>query len=56
MGYVKERTEGFDDYYPCMKKKDFYCGISYVHKLMILFVFQYNTVTKPNVKLRLTFS
>ncbi len=27
-----QNTEGFDDYYPCMKKKDFYCSLSHVHK------------------------
>jgi putative transposase len=54
MEYVKDRTEGFDDYYPsCMKKnEDFYYSISHVYKWMTLFIFMYNTVansvTKPN--------
>ena len=43
MEYVKDRTEGFDDYYPCMNKKDFDCSISHVHKWMTLFIFMYNT-------------
>jgi len=50
MEYVKDRTEGFDDYYLCMKKKeDFYCSISHVHKWVTLFIFMYNnTVANSN--------
>jgi putative transposase len=54
MEYVKDRTEGFDDYYPCMKKKeDSYCSISNVHKWITLFIFMYNNTaansnTNPN--------
>ena len=51
MEYVKDRTECFDDYYPCMKEKeDFYCSISHVHKWMTLFIFMYNTVANSNTK------
>jgi putative transposase len=39
MEYVKDRTEGFDDYYPCIKKnEDSYCSILHVHKWMTLFI------------------
>ena len=51
MEYVKDRTECFDDYYPCMKEKeDFYRSISHVHKWMTLFIFMYNTVANSNTK------
>ena len=51
MEYVKDRTECFDDYYPCMKEKeDFYSSISHIHKWMTLFIFMYNTVANSNTK------
>jgi putative transposase len=34
--YLKDRTEVFDDYYPCMKTG--LCNLRHVHKWLILFV------------------
>ena len=39
--YVKDRTESFDDYYPCIKKE---CNLLHVYQWMILFMFMYNAV------------
>jgi putative transposase len=49
MEYVKDRTENFDDYYPCIKKED--CNLSHVYQCMVLlFLFMHNTVTKSHIK------
>jgi putative transposase len=37
--YLKDRTEGFDDHYPCRKKG---CGLSHVRRWLNLFCFMYN--------------
>jgi len=41
MEYVKDRTEGFDDYYPC-RKKVVDCNLIHVYQWLILFIFLYN--------------
>ena len=41
MEYVKDRTESFDDYYPC-RKKAVDCNLTHVYQWLILFVFLYN--------------
>jgi putative transposase len=41
MEYIKDRTEGFDDYYPCTKKA-VDCNLSHVYQWLTLFVFLYN--------------
>jgi putative transposase len=38
---LKDRTEGFDDYYPCMKEE---CQLEHVYKWAGLFVFMYNAI------------
>jgi putative transposase len=40
MEYVKDRTENFDDYYPCRKKSD--CNLNHVYRWFVLFVLLYN--------------
>jgi len=40
MEYIKDRTEGFDDYYPCLRRSD--CNLSHVYQWIILFVYMYN--------------
>jgi hypothetical protein len=45
--YLKDRSEGFDDYYQCIKSG--LCNLRYVHKWVHLFVF--NTVVKADTKL-----
>ena len=37
--YIKDRTESFDDYFPCRKKK---CKLKHVRKWLNLFVCYYN--------------
>src|SRR6476619_7956069 len=37
--YVKDRTESFDDYFPCKRKK---CKLNYVKKCLNLFAYLYN--------------
>ena len=39
MEYVKDRTEGFDDYYPCKKLG---CNLNHVYQWFVLFVFLHN--------------
>lgn len=47
MQYFKDRTEGFDDYYPCIKNKD--CNLVNVYNWIELFVSLYNdTVVEKN--------
>jgi len=40
MEYVKDRTEGFDDYYPCRKRLD--CDLNHVYQWFALFIFLHN--------------
>ena len=37
--YIKDRTEGFDDYFPCMKKR---CKLKHVQQWLNLFADYYN--------------
>jgi putative transposase len=37
--YIKDRTEGFDDYFPCKRKK---CKLKHVINWFNLFIDQYN--------------
>jgi putative transposase len=41
MEYVKDRTENFDDYYPCIKEN---CNLKHVYNWIGLFVFMYNAM------------
>ena len=44
--YFKDRTEGFDDYYPCMEDE---CNLFHVHNWIQYFVSMYNdTISKKN--------
>jgi putative transposase len=40
MEYVKDRTENFDDYYPCKKEPD--CNLNHVYRWFMLFILLYN--------------
>ena len=42
MEYVKDRTESFDDYYPCRKKAVDCNNLAHVYRWFVLFVFLYN--------------
>ena len=48
MEYLKDRTEVFDDYYPCRKAG--LCDILHVHKWLTLFVFMHNSIVKSSSK------
>jgi putative transposase len=37
--YIKDRTENFDDYFPCKKNK---CKLNYIKQWLKLFVYQHN--------------
>jgi hypothetical protein len=41
MKYFKDRTENFDDYYPCRKNDDDGCNIDHVYNWIELFVLMY---------------
>jgi putative transposase len=43
MEYVKDRTESFDNYYPCRKKLD--CNLSHVYQWFALFIFLHNIMS-----------
>ena len=42
MEYIKDRTEAFDDYYPCRKKAVDCDNLAHVYRWFVLFVFLYN--------------
>jgi putative transposase len=44
MQYFKDRTEGFDDYYPCTKRIN--CDLSHVYNWIKLFIYAYNAKIK----------
>lgn len=46
--YLKDRTEAFDDYYPCTKTGLY--NLQHVYKWVILIVFMHNSVIKSNDK------
>ena len=39
MQYIKDKTEGFDDYFPCKKKK---CKLNHVKQWLNLFIDEHN--------------
>ena len=46
--YLKDRTETFDDYFPCIRTG--LCNLQHVYKWLILFVFMHNSIIKSNAK------
>ena len=44
MQYFKDRTESFDDYYPCNNKQN--CDLSHVYNWIKLFIYLYNTIIR----------
>ncbi len=44
MQYIKDRTEWFDDYFPCKKNK---CRLNHVRQWIKLFVYQHNKEIIP---------
>jgi putative transposase len=47
--YFKDRTEAFDDYYPCMRS-GLLCNLLHVYKWLSLFVFMHNNIVRSNIK------
>ncbi len=39
MQYIKDRTESFDDYFPCKKNK---CKLNHIKQWLKLFVYEHN--------------
>jgi putative transposase len=46
--YFKDRTETFDDYYPCMRSG--LCNLLHIYKWLNLFVFMYNNIVKSSTE------
>jgi hypothetical protein len=43
MECMKDKTEAFDNYYPCSKKKAVIdCNLAHVYHWLVLFIFLYN--------------
>ena len=48
--YFKDRTESFDDYYPCIiNKKNKNCGLQHVYNWIRLFIYLYNTTIRNKI-------
>ena len=50
--YIKDRTESFDDYYPCRKKAIDCNNLAHVYRWFVLFVFLYN-LSKSQFKINI---
>jgi putative transposase len=48
MQYFKDRTEGFDDYYPCTTKNN-NCDLEHVYNWIKLFIYLYNTTIRNRI-------
>ena len=48
MQYFKDRTESFDDYYPCTTKNK-NCDLQHVYNWIKLFVYLYNAKIRNNI-------
>ena len=47
--YFKDRTESFDDYYPCMQKEENECNLLHAHNWIQFFESMYNdAITSRN--------
>jgi putative transposase len=46
MQYFKDRTESFDDYYPCIQQKENECNLLHVYNWIQFFVSMYNNTIK----------
>ena len=47
--YFKDRTESFDDYYPCVNNKKRNCNLQHVYNWIKLFVYLYNTKIRNTI-------
>jgi putative transposase len=49
MQYFKDRTENFDDYYPCCNNKKINCDLQHVYNWIKLFIYLYNTTIRNKI-------
>ena len=49
---IKDRTESFDDYYPCNNNKQ-NCDLQYVYNWIKLFVYLYNAKMRNTILFKL---
>jgi putative transposase len=47
MQYFKDRTESFDDYYPCTRNNN--CDLEHVYNWIKLFIYLYNTTIRNKI-------
>ena len=47
--YFKDRTESFDDYYPCIINQNRNCDLSHVYNWLKLFIYLYNTTIRNKI-------
>ena len=47
MQYLKDRTESFDDYYPCNNKQN--CDLQHVYNWIRLFIYLYNSTVRNTI-------
>jgi putative transposase len=50
MQYFKDRTESFDDYYPCIVKRKNNCDLEHVYNWIKLFIYLYNTTIRNKIQ------
>jgi len=50
MQYFKDRTESFDDYYPCKKNKN--CDLQHVYNWIKLFIYLYNVTIRNTIQFK----
>jgi len=53
MQYFKDRTECFDDYYPCVKKSRNNCELQHVYNWIKLFSYLYNSRIRSTILFRI---
>jgi putative transposase len=49
MQYFKDRTESFDDYYPCNNNKKRNCNLQHVYNWIKLFIYLYNAKIRNTI-------
>ena len=47
--YFKDRTESFDDYYPCIDKKEKNCDLEHVYNWIKVFIYLYNAKIRNTI-------
>ena len=51
MQYFKDRTEKFDDYYPCNNKQN--CDLQHVYNWIKLFIYLYNAKIRNTIQFKI---